>query len=412
MRITIKVCISILLISFGNTLFAQQIFRPFPQHVIYADGVIIPNHITRWQMDDSVQNFYTNWKERYVNDDAGAGQYYIWTENAVKKKICVSEGQGYGMIVVALMAGYDTSAQKTYDGLFRYYKLHPSNKKSILMAWAQNSSFKNIDETSAADGDMDIAYSLLLASTQWGNTGNINYFDEAQTLITAISKEEINHRTWSVLLSNSIEPDSKDYFDTRSSDFMPAHFKIFEEVTKDSTWCKVIGSNYTLFNFLQKKYSPDAGIFPDFIQQLNRLPVPAKPMYLESKYDGCYNYNACRSPWRIATDYIINGDCRSKKIVDKINTWIRETTQGNPDNISAGYTLQGNDLKGRNFEAMSFISSFAVAAMVDKKNQDWLNKLWNYITSFDIDQFDYYDNSIKMLELIILSGNYWAPKIT
>jgi endo-1,4-beta-D-glucanase Y len=411
MRSIIKFCFFSLFILFGNALFAQQIFRPFPQHVIYADGVIIPNHITRRQMDDSVQNFYTSWKERYVNDDAGAGAYYIWTENAVQKNICVSEGQGYGMIIVALMAGYDALAQKTYDGLFRYYKLHPSKEKSVLMAWAQNRSFKNIDETSAADGDMDIAYSLLLASAQWGNKGNINYFDEAQTLIAAISKEEINHLTWSVLLSNSIEPDSKDYFDTRSSDFMPAHFKIFEDVTKDSTWYKVIGSNYTLFNFLQKKYSPEAGIFPDFIQHINRLPVPAKPMYLESKYDGCYNYNACRSPWRIATDYIITGDIRSKQIIDKINTWIRETTQGNPDNISAGYTLQGDDLKSRNFEAMSFISSFAVAAMVDKKNQDWLNKLWNYITSFDIDQYDYYDNSIKMLELIILSGNYWAPKI-
>ena len=58
---------------------------------------------------------------------------------------------------------------------------------------------------------------------------------------------------------------------------------------------------------------------------------------------------------------------------------------------------------------MSFIASFAVAAMVDTKNQAWLNKLWDYIVSFDIDQFDYYDNSIKMFNLIILSGNYWVP---
>ena len=26
--------------------------------------------------------------------------------------------------------------------------------------------------------------------------------------------------------------------------------------------------------------------------------------------------------------------------------------------------------------------------------------------------FDYYDNTIKMIDLIILSGNYWAPGVT
>jgi endoglucanase len=390
---------------------AQPVLRPFPQHVKYTDGVIIPNHIPQKTMDDSVRNFYNNWKERYINDDAGKDQYYIWTEGSTQKNICVSEGQGYGMIIAALMAGYDTAAQKIYDGLFRYYKLHPVSANSPLMAWAQSKSFKNIDETSASDGDMDIAYSLLLANAQWGNRGNINYYDEAKLLIAAIGKEEINHKTYSVLLSNAIEPDSRDYFDTRSSDFMPAHFKIFRSTTKDTLWDKVIDSNYELFNFLQKKYSNEAGLFPDFIQHINDLPVPAKPMFLESKYDGYYNYNACRVPWRIATDYIVYGDSRSKQIVDKINKWIKETTQGNPDNISAGYTLGGDDLKTRNFEAMSFISSFAVSAMTDKKNQEWLNRLWNYIIGFDIDQYDYYDNSIKMLELIILSGNYWSPDV-
>jgi hypothetical protein len=130
---------------------------------------------------------------------------------------------------------------------------------------------------------------------------------------------------------------------------------------------------------------------------------------MESRYDGAYNYNACRVPWRIATDYILTGDSRSKIFAERINYWIRLTTENIPDNISAGYTLGGDDLRGRNFEAMSFISSFAVSAMVSAENQEWLNKLWSYILSFDLDQFDYYDNSIKMIELIIISGNYWSP---
>jgi endoglucanase len=308
-----------------------------------------------------------------------------------------------------LMAGYDTTAQKTYDGLYRYYKNHPSSKSALLMAWAQTAGFKDADGSSATDGDIDIAYSLLVANAQWGSKGDIDYLRAAKSMILAIKQQEINQVTFSVLLSNAVEPDSKDYFDMRSSDFMPAHFRSFANVTKDSVWGKVIDANYTLFDFMQNKYSADAGIFPDFIQHINNKPAPAIPNYLESKYDGSYNYNACRVPWRIATDFIIYGDKRSKAITQKINNWIKETTQSNPDNISAGYTLGGDDLKTRSFEAMSFIGPFAVAAMVDLKNQNWLNQLWDYITGFNLNQYDYYDNTIKMIDLIILSGNYWAP---
>lgn len=404
-----NIIFSIVFILINKLSTAQQTEKPFPQHVNYTAGVIKPNHVTQQQLDDSVQSFYNNWKERYINDDAGEGQYYVWVENSVGDNQCVSEGQGYGMMIVVLMAGYDTAAQKIYDGLYTYYKLHPSDSSAYLMAWAQTKTFKDIDGTSATDGDMDIAYSLLLANAQWGSHGKINYLQEAQSIIAAIMKQEINAETFSVLLSNAVEYDSKDYFDMRSSDFMPAHFKIFNKATGDNNWNKVINNNYKLFSLMQKKFSEDAGLIPDFIEHINTKPVPADAHYLESKYDGKYNYNACRVPWRIATDFIINGDNRAKKFVEKINTWIRETTEGNPDNISAGYTLEGDDISTRYFEAMSFIGPFAVSAMVDATNQTWLNKLWNYIVSFDIDQYDYYDNTIKMISMIILSGNYWAP---
>lgn len=362
-----------------TSLFSQPVFKPFPQHTVYAKGTIKPNNVTQKQMDDTVRSFYRFWKERYINDDAGDGQYYVWVEGTVGNKQCVSEGQGYGMIIVALMAGYDSSAQKTFDGLFQYYRAHPGKNNPYLMAWAQTKKFRDIDGSSATDGDMDIAYSLLLADAQWGSKGSINYYHEAKEIISAISKQEINSKTFSILLSDAVDTDSNDYFDMRSSDFMPAHFRAFAKVSKDAIWNKVIDNNYKLFSFLQKKYSPEAGLLPDFIEHINDTPVPAHAMYLESRYDGYYNYNACRVPWRIATDYILYGDRRSKVMVQKINKWIYKTTQGIPDNISAGYKLEGDDIRSRHFEAMSFIAPFGVSAMVDKKNQAWLNKLWDYI---------------------------------
>ena len=40
--------------------------------------------------------------------------------------------------------------------------------------------------SSATDGDMDIAYSLLLADKQWGSDGEIDYLKQGKKVIDAI----------------------------------------------------------------------------------------------------------------------------------------------------------------------------------------------------------------------------------
>jgi len=394
-----------ILVCFYAAAYGQVASKPFPQHVSYTKGSIKPNHIPQQQLDKLTLDFYRQWQKRYIKTGCKPGEYYVWFERKGQKQ-CVSEGQGYGMIITALMAGADPSAKSVYDGLFDYYKDHRNNHQ-YLMSWAQAKECRDMDKSSATDGDMDIAYSLLLADKQWGSKGRINYLKEAQNMIGAIMKYEINPKTFSVILSDAVEYDSKDYFAMRSSDFMPAHFKEFENTTGDARWKKVVDKNYSLFSYIERNYSEDAGLVPDFIINVNRKAKPAGPNFLESTYDGYYNYNACRAPWRIATDYLTTGDLRAKTINDKINRWIRETTKGNPDNISAGYTLAGNDIRHRYFEALSFIAPFAVSAMVDKKNQQWLNAVWDYLVRFKLKDYDYYDNSIKLLDMIILSGNYW-----
>jgi endo-1,4-beta-D-glucanase Y len=403
---SLSIVLLIMLPGFIPVADAQHAAKPFPQHIRYFSGTILPNHISQLQLDNAVRIFYKQWKDRFVKEVPGKPQSYIWFENKGGKQ-CVSEGQGYGMMITALMAGHDASAKITYDKLFNYYRSHPSGRGKHLMAWAQKVNGKDLDKTSATDGDMDIAYSLLLASKQWGNAGSINYLQQAKLMIDDIMQYEINHQTWSVLLSDGVEAESKDYFATRSSDFMPAHFKAFEQATHDIRWTKVINAGYHLFENMQANYSPDAGLLPDFIISLNKTPKPAGAYSLEDKYDGQYNYNACRVPWRIATDYLLTGDKRSKNIAGKINSWIRETTGNDTYNLSAGYTLAGNDIKGRYFEALSFVAPFGVSAMVDRKNQQWLNHVWDYLTGFKLKDYDYYDNSIKLLNMIIISGNYW-----
>ena len=454
-------------------------YRPFPQHNAYQESTILPNHISQEEMDDSVQSFYLAWKKHYILTGCRQGEQYVWFEGSRGSNICVSEGQGYGMVVVALMAGFDSTAQETYDCLYRWYKSHPSTTSPHLMAWTQKKDCTSLDGGAATDGDMDIAYSLLLADAQWGRHSNIPYRQEALAMIHAIRHQEINPLTYIVMEDNTSRPRSKDYYDMRSSDFMPDHLRAFREATGDPFWDSVIDNNYRVFRYLQHTYSPEEGLVPDFIKNIrfsqarvsadpgqvatagkksdtsavtgagtrsadslkphsasgasrpataessgypgtgpfpepdpddaNLFAQPVQPNYLESKYDGVYNFNACRVPWHIGTDFLVSGDPRAAAFLGRINKWIRTTTKGNPDNISAGYNLSGEDLPHRYFEALCFICPFAVAAMANPENQQWLNKLWDYVQHFKLKDFDYYDNTIKMLDMIILSGNYWTP---
>jgi hypothetical protein len=158
---------------------------------------------------------------------------------------------------------------------------------------------------------------------------------------------------------------------------------------------------------MQTNYSSETGLLPDFIVNIDETPEPAPADYLEGELDGNYSYNACRDPWRIATDYLISGDERAREAVLKINRWLIESAGGSANNVYAGYYLDGTHAVG--WSDIAFTAPFAVGAMVDTANQEWLNRLYAKIMSANIANGGYYDNTLKMLALITLSGNYWVP---
>lgn len=377
----------VILLFYLPYLYSQIALKPFPQHTRYAKGVITPDFSPEYK-DSCVRQFYNAWKAKYIKHAVNSQLYvFVRSYRSKTKDQCVSEGQGYGMVIVVFMAGHDSSAQKTYDSLYYYYKSHPSTRSPYLMAWAQKKNFTNKEGSSATHGDMDIAFSLLLANAQWGSAGTIDYATEAKKIISAIATQEIDPRHFSILKSNEDEHDSNDSFDIRPSDFMPSHVRAFKKISKDSIWGNVITNNLQLFDSLQNKFG-DKGLLPDFIRDIYINAKPAQKYYEEGVHDGDYHYNACRIPWRIALDYILYQEEISKRIVEKINNWIFTTTKGNPLNISSGYTLKGKpyskQLEEKDFDSMSFMAPFAVSAMVDLKNQVWLDSLWKCIVHFNI----------------------------
>ena len=73
-----RVALFSILCLFTNLLLAQNIQKPFPQHVKYSPGTIKPNHITQTQLDNSVKGFYTQWKKHYIKYARGMLELNIW----------------------------------------------------------------------------------------------------------------------------------------------------------------------------------------------------------------------------------------------------------------------------------------------------------------------------------------------
>ncbi len=384
----------------------KEPLRPFPQHAQYYSDVILPN-IEQSVMDNEVISFYRQWRTRYLKTFNDSMAYVHYTlEYQVGDAISCSEGHGFGMVITALMAGVDTTSYNDYLKLYRWYDTHRSNIDPSLMAWQQNSKGNNSSGAdSATDGDLDIAYSLLLAHYQWGSDGTVNFLEEAKNMIEGIYTSDISSVYKLIELGDWVSSGSNYGKSTRCCDFMIDHLRAFKNETNDTKWDEIMDTTYNIINQVADNTT---GLYPDFVIYKDKKFQACPPDFLEGAHDGDYYYNSCRAPWRIATDYIAYGDNRALNELTKLNRWIMNDTDGYPSRIRGGYKLDGTPLNS--WGDMAFTAPFGVCAMVDNDNQEWLNDMWNQINNEPISDGAYFGNSIKMISLITMSGNWWIPE--
>ncbi|HEV7731145.1 MAG TPA: glycosyl hydrolase family 8 [Candidatus Binatia bacterium] len=386
--------------------------HPFGSHpTTYTAGAIRPSHVGQPALDQAVRDFYDQWKAVYLRQTCGAGRYVVVSKTQ-PGNLTVSEAHGYGMIVAALMAGHDPDAQRIFDGMYAYFREHPTLTHYHLMAFYQKTSCADAEGTdSASDGDLDIAFALLLADRQWGSCGAVDYLAAAQAVLADLVDGDLDASGRYVLLGDWAEPSEVAFYDsTRSSDFIVDHFRSFAAITGDATWTAVRDRTYQIVAALQATHSPSTGLLPDFVVDPLGTPDPAPSGFLEGPTDGAYSFNACRDPWRLATDWLVSGDARAKTAVDPINAWIRATTGNDPSAIGSGYALNGTPLPDTDEPHLAFVAPFAVGAMVNATNQAWLNALWDQVVGTPIGASDYYGNTLKLLSMLVLSNNWWAPE--
>ena len=153
-----------------------------------------------------------------------------------------------------------------------------------------------------------------------------------------------------------------------------------------------------------KDLTPRSGT--DFIINTGTNPEPSTG-YIGDGNDreGSFYTNACRLPWRLASDYVTSGDERSKKVTTRMMNFFESSTGGQPAQIQAGYQLDGTSMG--NYSSPSFTGPATAGAMVDAKFQPFLNSLWTHSSTNPADR--YYDTELQLLSMIVVSGNWWNP---
>ncbi len=324
---------------------------------------------------ETLQNEYSVWKSRFLltcpNSELGVKQDN--STNAV-----VSEGIAYGMLIAAGMKD-----QATFNGLFNYY-YHRRDAKG-LMNWkytgCSNSQPVAPNAGSATDADLDAAMALLQAEKLWPGNGYLTNF--ANPLLNAIrASETISCNGRLLLLPGDGWGQGCGNLTTNPSYFATGYFHVLaaRDPANATTWNKLAADAYALLSV--NSASAPNGLFTDWAN------ATGAPVAGVSSIQ--YGYDACRTPWRLATDVAWLGDAQAKAALTKVANYV----------ASAGGPMKTAYLKNSAFAGAFALSGQVVdQATFDAWVSQWLTGTGTYETA-------YFPGTLRMVYLLLATGNF------
>lgn len=378
------------------------------------------------QLTFELLKFYEKWKNRYlrvVKDSSPTKEYLFYTldQPMTNNAVTCSEAMGYGMVIFPIMYKFDKSAKEHFTNIYNFIKSYPSVYNKNLMAWQQimdsngNIVNREPETSSATDGDMDISYGLLIADKLWSKIDKIDYKYQAIKRIQGLMDSCVDKDDYSLTLGDWVTGLANSTFKgvTRSSDFMLYSLRTFTKTdTKNSKkWNLVIARIQKIISNQMKRESKDNGLMPDFFVKEKGVFIAPNKKILESIHDGDYYFNSARIPWRYSMDSILNKKISISKQLSTLNKWIIKTTSTNPKNIVSGYYLR-NGPPGQPFGSsndLSFVAPFLVLSLLQKDNPNWTINLWNHILSVPIESSTFFGNTLKLMAMIVATGNWISP---
>ncbi|GFP77543.1 glycosyl hydrolase family 8 [Clostridium fungisolvens] len=394
--------------------------------MIYNKALV--NLYTQEKLNDSLIYFYSLWKKRYLRTVENSPTkmdylFYSLDQPTSNNAVTVSEAMGYAMVIFPLMSRFDTEAKDTFTNIYNFVKNYPSVYNKNLMAWQQiktaDGKIVNAEKLtdSATDGDMDISYGLLLAQKLWGAVDKVNYRQEAINRINALMDSCVDKTDYTLTLGDWVQGIPSPTFKgvTRSSDFMLHHLIEFSKVNTQNAdrWKRVIGRIVSIIDDQMTRESKNTGLMPDFFVKSGGVFIAPKTKVLESPHDGDYFTNSCRTPWRYSMPILFNNSQVTNQI-STLNRWIKQTTTQNPKNIRSGYYI-ANGTPGASFgdtNNLAFIAPFLVSSLTQEGNDKWTVDIWNTLIEKPIEKCTFYENTLKLMAMIVATGNWFTPSST
>lgn len=285
---------------------------------------------------------YERWKSRYV-ESCGASEARVISNGSET----VSEGIAYGMLIAV---GHGDRA--LFDGLWNYYKAR--RNEHGVMHWKINACTTEVwGQNGATDAEVDAAMALVQAECRWGG-----YAADAVALMDAFRQwETMPASGLTILLPGDVWGGAGCL---NPSYFAPAYYRAFARVDTANAafWNKFADDSYTV---LENAAHAQTGLVPDWTD-VNGTPGGSG--------DGCprsanYTYDAARTPWRFATDYVWWGTPRAKTWLDRVTEFV--SSSGGIRAVGDGYTLDGSRLSS-NYNS-TFVGAFALGAMAHSQER-------------------------------------------
>lgn len=355
---------------------------PYPQAHPYKNGIIATNWNCAGQTASSMlKSHFTTYLSKYYEESGDMARIKF-----DEPKNTVSEGIGYGMIMMVYFSDNTTSYQSQFDKLWNYYQ-HFTNGNG-LMNWKIQGFNSVIGQNGATDADEDVAFALIMAYYQFGNE---QYKNDAISLISKIRQKEFN--------SNGMHKVGDAWDSYKNPSYVsPAAYEVFKKFDTGNAdfWSSAISTNYTL---LQKNQHSTTGI-PSGWSDGNGNAIKGNNGYNFTGYD----YDATRAPWRWSWSYAWYGHTQAKSLADKLASWVNGKLPSQlPINVKQDGTTDANVCSSNGCEANgSSIGSFSTVLITDSKYQEKLNNNYQALmTAGD----GYYHSSLRMLTGLLMSGN-------
>ena len=367
----------------GNFPFPQNRDNPYGYHSsIYNNADILAA--------------YNKWYADCVTSAGAAGFLRVQRPNepGLNPNSTVSEGIGYGMVIAVYM-----NDENLFDNLWKYEQTHLD--ANGLMNWYIDASGATDGANGATDGDEDMAWALLMASRQWGGNGTLG------SSYQSLAVSQIN-RVYSTEISGGNPVGGDSFTSINPSYFAPAYYREFSAATGQTGWLTAAANSYTILN---NNLSQGYGNATNGLDSAWCTSAGVSTVTNNPPYD--YQYDACRTPFRITEDYLWFGNASALSYATQTSNFFSAI---GAVSIVDGYHLDGTiDPQSPVLpvspspvsQSAAFVGPAGVGGMVSHGYQSYVDNSYSDLVGSKLLQGGfYYDESWTVMSLLMLSDNF------